>query len=181
MDARGRLRSRSAPKRLALALGLLALSAMPSCKKPPPPAAQGDAGPMDHLAPGEAPEGREKAFGLTLPQSSTVRTRWGGTIGVVSALSPEQLSNFVRVRVKEGKVVSGTSSTRFENVVVPAEPKRRLTIDVRPTRLVDGLRSEMTIEDVTPPPLDPKLTEDQRWKKAGLTPDGRVLDPKNLQ
>jgi hypothetical protein len=171
MDARGRL--------IALAFSVVAIGA---CKRaPPPPPSVQDAGPVDHLAPGEVAEGREKAYALALPQASSVRTRFGGTIGVVSTLSPEQLSNFVRARVKEGRVVTGTSSTRFENVIVPSEPQRRLTIDVRPSRLVDGLRSEMTVQDVTPPPIEPNLTEEERWKKAGLTPDGRPLDPKHLE
>lgn len=169
MDARGRL--------ILLAAAALAVS----CKSKPPPPKTGDAGPTDHLAPGEAAEGREKAYGLALPQASSIRTRFDRTIGVVSPLSPDELASFVRARVKDGRVVAGVGSTRFEDVVVPSDPQRRLTIDVRPTHLVDGLRSEMTVRDVTPPPVEPNLSEADRWKKAGLTPEGRPLDPKHLE
>ncbi len=37
------------------------------------------------------------------------------------------------------------------------------------------------IKDITPPPLEPGLTDEERWKKAGLTPDGKPIDPKKLE
>lgn len=156
-------------------VALVALVALAACKKPPPPPSQKDAGAHDRLAPGEFPEGKQKAYALALPLASSVRTSYGGTVGVVSELSPEQLANFVRTRVKEGKVVAGTSSTRFEDVVVPAEPNRRLTIHVRPTRPDNSsFRSEMTVEDTTPPPLEPGLSDEERWRKAGYGPNGQI-------
>jgi hypothetical protein len=38
------------------------------------------------------------------------------------------------------------------------------------------------IKDVTPPPPPPPgLTDAERWRAAGLTPDGHPLDPKKLE
>jgi hypothetical protein len=39
----------------------------------------------------------------------------------------------------------------------------------------------MTIRDVTPPPVEPGLSEEERWKKAGFAPDGKPIDPGQQQ
>ncbi len=66
--------------------------------------------------------------------------------------------------------------------MIPRDDKtKRLTIDVRPFRGTDGTRSEMIVNDTTPPPFVPNLTDDQRWKKAGMTPNGQLLDPKHVE
>jgi hypothetical protein len=38
----------------------------------------------------------------------------------------------------------------------------------------------MTIRDITPPPVDPNLTEEQRWKQVGILPGGHIADPSHL-
>jgi len=78
-------------------------------------------------------------------------------------------------------VVAGGASTTFENVIVPSEPARRLSIEVRMMRLSSEGRSEMTIRDVTPPPVEPGLSEEERWKKAGFNSQGKVIDPAQMQ
>lgn len=159
---------------------LVAVVGAAACKdKPPPPPPE--PAPVDHLAPNEAVEGTEKAFALPLPRHATVTGRFDTSVTVRSTLTPEDLANFVRARVTEGKVVAGGAATRFEGVVVPADPKRRLTIEVRRTTLTGDARSEMTVQDATPPPVEPGLTDEQRWKKAGMDPNGGLLDPKNTQ
>lgn len=165
---------------VAIAFSAAALSA--ACKskqappEPPPPPA-----PVDHLATNEVVEGKEKAFALPLPFYSQVTGRFQTSITVRSALKPEELANFVRARVKEGNIVVGGASTTFENVIVPAEPARKLTIEVRRTRLTGDARSEMTIRDVTPPPFDTSGSEEDRWKRAGLNAQGKPLDPNHTE
>ena len=41
-------------------------------------------------------------------------------------------------------------------------------------RLTGDARSEMTIRDVTPPPVEPGLSEEERWRKAGFSPQGKI-------
>ncbi len=159
----------------------LALSVSASCKRKTDENAKPRVAPPDHLLPGEIVEGTERAFGLPLPREVRVASRFAKSIHVTSRVTPEELANFVRARVKEGNIAPGTSSTRFENVVPRDDSKKRLTIDVRPLRTGGGSRSEMVILDATPPPFDPSLTEDERWKKAGLTPSGQLLDPKHME
>ena len=138
--------------------------------------------PPDRLAPNEVVEGKERAFGLPLPQAARIKARFEKTVHVVTPLPMEDIANFVRSRVKDGTITPGTGSTELTNVVPLADPQKRLTIEVRVAgRSSDGARSEIIIRDTTPPPTDPGLSDEERWKKAGFTPDGRIADPQHLQ
>ncbi len=159
-----------------------ALLGLVGCRKPPPAKADAGSPPSDHLAPNEIAEGHERAYSLTLPKASRVSIRFPGTIHVTSSLMPEELSNFIRARVKSGKMVVGATMTTFEDVIVPAEPTRHLTIEIRPGAPMSGSKSEMVVKDVTPPPPpDPNESQAERRRKAGLTPDGKLLDPQHMQ
>lgn len=137
--------------------------------------------PPDHLAPNEAVESKERAFGLPLPRNSRIVARFDKTIHVQTLLTPEDLVNFVRARVKDGRVMPGTTSTELSGVAPVGAPDKRLSIEVRLYRGGEGHRSEMLVFDTTPPPAEPGLTDEQRWQKAGLTPSGHVADPTKLQ
>jgi hypothetical protein len=154
------------------------LSACSSCKRKEeaPPEK-----PVDRLAPNEVVEGKERAFGLPLPRMVLVKARFEKTVHVLSPLSPEEMTNFVRARVKDGTVIPGASVTTLANVVPLGDPRKMLTVDVRTVRLADGTRSEMVVRDTTPLPAEPGLNDEQRWQKAGLTPTGRVADPTHLE
>ena len=166
--------------RLRLIVVVLVLAAG-GCKRKPPPEPPPPPAPVDHLAPNEIVEGTDKAFGLPLPRFSTVTGRFDTSVVVRSPLSPQDLVRFVQGRVREGNVTDAGAATRFENVMVPAEPKRRLTIDIRPAAYSGTVRSEMMVRDTTPPAVEPGLTDEQRWKKQGLGPDGKLLDPTHTQ
>ena len=171
-----------ARRRLTTAVFALALvSACSSCKRKQDEAPKTEDAPPDRLAPGELVEGTENAFGLPLPRVSKVSARFRGSVDITSTATPEQLANFVRARVKEGKVTQGTSSTRLDDVIPRDDKAKRLSIEVRPLRTGNGNRSEMVVRDTTPTPGDPNLSEEQRWKKAGMTPDGKLLDPKRVE
>lgn len=166
--------------RVRLTLVCAVLLASVGCKRKPPPE-PAPPPPVDRLAPNEVAEGKDKAFALPLPRHAKITGRFDTSVTVRSPLLPEELANFVRARVKEGNVVAGGAATRFEDVIVPAEPQRRLTIEVRRPPLTGDARSEMTVRDTTPPPVEPNLTDEDRWKKAGFGPDGKLLDPKQAQ
>ena len=157
---------------------MLALAAA-GCKKPRPPPVEDAPLPVDHLAHDEVPGGVEKAFALQLPRDSHIFGRLSNTVLVRSALEPEAVSNYVRARVKSGKATIGATATTFENVIVPAEPTRQLTIEIRRAN-GPGMRTSLTIRDSTPsPPVE--IPPDEAWRKAGLTPDGKLLDPKKVE
>ena len=137
--------------------------------------------PPDHLAPNEVVESKERAFGLPLPRNSRIAAKFEKTVHVQTPLTPEDLVNFVRARVKDGKVMPGTSGTELTDVAPLSDPAKRLSIDVRLYRGGEGHRSEMIVRDTTLLPAEPGLTDEQRWQKAGLTPSGHVADPTKLQ
>src|SRR4051812_12444352 len=101
----------------ALVVGLVSvlpfLGGCSSCKHKEVGPKNDQAPPPDHLAPNEAAEGKDSAFGLPLPRLSSVAGRFGSSVHITSSLTPEQLANFVTKRVKEGKVIPGTSSTHL--------------------------------------------------------------------
>jgi hypothetical protein len=171
------------PRRRLIALTVLlsaGLAACTSCKhkEAPPPE---ESKPPDHHAPNEVAEGKERAFGLPLPRLSRVAARFEKKVHVQSPYSPEDLVNFVRARVKDGKITPGTTETQLADVVPRDDAQKRLTIEVRSIRGGGDVKSEMIVRDTTPPPLEPGLTDEQRWKKAGLTPSGHIADPSQLQ
>jgi hypothetical protein len=160
----------------------LAAPGCSSCKRPDDKAPPVENKPPDHLAPNEVVEGKERAFGLPLPQRSKVEARFDTTVHVLSSLTAEELVNFVRARVKDGKVTPGTSSTLLDGVTPVGDSKKRLSVDVHAYKGGDGtMHSRMVVRDTTPPPTEPGLTDEQRWQKAGLTPSGQIADPKHLQ
>lgn len=161
----------------------LALTAACKRREPPPPPQVEAPRPADHLAQGELAEGPDRAFSLRLPAASEVALRFPEAVHVRSSLTVDKLSGFVRARVTGGREAASPNRTTFERVVVPGEPGRTLTVEVRPTKRYDAMRSEMVVRDVTPrPPPDPGATESELRQRAGLTPDGtQLLDPKHMQ
>jgi hypothetical protein len=55
-------------------------------------------------------------------------------------------------------------------------PGRKLRIEVAS----GNGDTELIIRDVTPLSIEPGLTEEERWKKAGLKPSGGLLNPDNV-
>jgi hypothetical protein len=165
-------------RRLAATLVLVAIA----CKKTPPPSSSeidAAVGPRDHLAPGELAEGPDKALSLPLPRAARVTRSYREEVHVSSSAAPEEVANFVAARVKSGKRIVGATTTTFEDVVVPSSPKTHLTIEIRTGAPGEG-RSTMIVRDVTVgPPAN--IAPEEAWKKAGMTPDGRLLDPKHTQ
>lgn len=146
------------------------------------PAPREEARPTDHLRSGELIEGKETAFGLTLPRDFYVERRLTGYVSAEGPGTPEDVAAFLRARVKDGKITVGAASTRFDNVHTPGDPRRALQITVEPDPR-GGARSKLAVEDVTqpdPPPPD-KRDPRSRMESVGLSEDGKILDPKKIQ
>lgn len=134
--------------------------------------------PRDHLGSGELLPGTETAFGLVLPRGSRLESVFPQQIIATCDSKAADVANYIRPRVAMGAVKVGAASTMWDRAQVPARPGRELSIRVEegPT----GVGSRITLRDVTPPPFDPSLTEEQRWKQAGMAPGGKILDPTHL-
>jgi hypothetical protein len=154
---------------------------MLACHRPPPPPAEVEPPPVakDELAPGELLEGPDRAFSLKLPRGMRVEESFAKVVFATGDFKAADVANYVRSRVTGGSVHAGAGGTLFDQVFAPGEPKRPLAIHVEP--LPRSLGTRIEVRDATPPPLVEGLTEDERWKAAGLTPEGRIADPRHLQ
>lgn len=168
--------------RRRLIVALLVLGAACKRKEPPAPGPAPSASvPSDRLAAGEIPEGREKAFTLSLPLHSTVKARFPDSIHVASQHTPEELTKFIAARVKDGTRSSSATETRFDKVVATKDATKTLVIEIRSAPAMTDYKSQIVVKDITPAPEQPGTTDADRWKKAGMTPDGKLLNPKQMQ
>ena len=132
--------------------------------------------PVDRTLPGELAEGTEKAFGLTLPRVVVVRGRFTDLVVGSATVSPDQVANYIRQRVTAERVETGPVKTVFSRAVVPGQPDVQLSIQV----LSNGGYTELQVNNLSLAKSQPGLTEAERWRAAGLKPDGTPLDRTHL-
>ena len=137
-----------------------------------PPAATASAAtkPVDHLAVGELLPGPDKAFALVLPRGFHVQARFPDSVVVDGEASAVDLARYVAARVKDGKANIQPAKVSFEEVRVPDDPGRLLTLRIDET--VPG-HCVVQVTDVTPPP-DLGGDVATRMKRNGRTPDGKL-------
>jgi hypothetical protein len=170
-----------------LALGLL-LALAGACDSDPPviPARPAEAGarsqqapkPVDRLAPGELAPGTDEAFGLTLPRVMRVEARFPRTVHAVGKASAEAVANYVRERVSVRRVELGAARTIFPQArILGAAPHRVVRIEV----LTSRGRCKLVVRDVTRKAATQGLTEADRWRQAGISPEGKPLNWRDLE
>ena len=97
---------------------------------------------------------------------------------LVGDVTPEALANYVRQRVEVSHVEIGVARTVFPKARIKAGAKDRVyELEVMSERLA----TKLVIRDVTPAEPIKGLTEEERWRKAGMTPQGQPLDLKKLE
>jgi len=133
--------------------------------------------PVDRVTPGELAEGTERAFGLPLPRVMVVRGRFVDSFVGEIDQPPARVANFIRQRVSADRVVTGPSKTVFPRAIVLGQPGVELAIQV----IGHGGSTELRIDNLSLVKMTPGLTEEERWRRAGLKPDGTLLDPTHLQ
>jgi hypothetical protein len=135
--------------------------------------------PVDRLAPGELVPGDKKAFSIVLPKGVTITQALKDVVFASGPVNASDLANYVRARIRDGTVSVGATSTVYDQVKTDADPSLTLSIRIHPGPMGKGAYIE--VRDVTPPPL-PNLPNDaERWKQFGLSPEGKILDPKHLR
>jgi hypothetical protein len=134
--------------------------------------------PVDRLAPDELAAGNALVWGFAVPRDMQIEHQYVQEAAMIGPVQPDALANYVRDRVVVSHVEIGAGRTIFPNARLKGgAPDRLYELDVVPqpgaTRLV--------IRDITPLKVVPGLTDAERWKQAGLTPQGRPLDPKAFE
>jgi hypothetical protein len=135
--------------------------------------------PIDHLQPNELAPGKAEVYGFAVPREMEVEIRLPDRAYISGHVSPEALANYVREQVVVSHVEIGAARTVFPMARIKAGPADRVySFEVLP----DGPRTRLVIKDVTPPPPPlPGMTDAERWRAAGFTPDGHPLDPQKLE
>ncbi|MBN1609795.1 MAG: hypothetical protein JW940_24395 [Polyangiaceae bacterium] len=164
-----------------VALGSTLASCETSHKTAPARAMRGqnDAGhPVDRLAPGELGASSRMVFGFAVPLGMKLQSQSAREVHMSGTASLEALARYVRDRVQVSQVEFTGSRFVFNDVRIKGgDPGRKYLFElVRRHR-----RSLLVIRDRTPPPAVKGISEEERWRRAGLTPDGQQLDPLKLE
>jgi hypothetical protein len=147
----------------------------PASSSPPAPSA---AHPLDRLAPDELAAGSVSAFGFPIPARMTVERTFPDAVHAFGPVTAEALLNYVRERVFVERIeVTGTRSV-FPKVRIKGAPLDRVYhIEIA----AEGPKTLLVIRDVTPPPMVEGISQAERWRRAGMSPDGKPLNPKQMQ
>lgn len=164
--------------RLVLSLWLLAL--VLGCKKeappPPPPPTEAPVEP-DRLPPGQLLQGDEKVFELSLPVGSTVEAIFKESASVRGDYAPEDLAAYLKPRLRSSHVEMAGDKIVFPKAEVRGREGRIFRVEIAAFRGGAQLR----LRDITPARAEPGLTEEERWRQVGMTPDGRLLDQNSME
>lgn len=158
---------------------------LPACSRaskdtaPAPPSVQEAPQPNtpDRLPPGRLLEGTEEAFGLVLPRKLTVQARFPEEVQAAGEVNSGDLIDFVKDRVLSDHVEMAGDHVVFPKVSVKAAEGRVVRVEI----FGKGQKTWLRIRDLTPPKAAEGLTEEERWKRAGLTPKGQLVDPSQME
>ncbi len=127
---------------------------------------------VDTAQEGELAEGDREAFGLLLPRDLKVKDTFPDAVFAIGSMPLEDVANYVRDRVEAERVDTGPAKTVFRHAKVRRAPAKRVQVEV--SNIGQG-KIEVVVRDETPAPAEPGLTQEERWKRAGLTPDGKKV------
>lgn len=177
----------SAPARLAAMLALVGLCAASGASagcdgepQAPPSASRSTPKTPDRLAPDELAEGKSALFGLKLPVGMQVEARFLQSAHASGIVSAEKLANFVRQRVEVARVELAGSGMVFPQASIRGgDPTRRYRIEISSK----GRTTKLSLDWLNPPKPPPVtgLSEEQRWQRAGISPDGKLIGQQELE
>ena len=143
----------------------------PAGSAPPAPASP------DRLPPGKLLEGTERAFSLPLPKALRIDASFPSEIHAAGRVNPTDLAEFVQARVVVRHVEMIGERIVFPLVKVRGGDDKVLRIEI----FRRGVDTWLRVSDETPRPGPQGLSEEDRWKRTGLTPDGQLIDQQNLE
>jgi hypothetical protein len=134
----------------------------------PTPPAETSAAP-DRLAANERLPGTEDTFGIPVPRGMKLNYHY---LDVAQAQGPAKLANLAKYYKEHVSVSSIEMSERravFPRAYIKGDKRKRV---YRIEIISDRGESTVKISDITPAKAPEGLTEEQRWERAGLNPDG---------
>jgi hypothetical protein len=161
-----------APRSLWILLFAIGCSRHPT----PAPSTSNDAGippkAVDRLLPGELGQSKLLVFGFPVPQGMNVERRYADSVHLVGTVSPTALTAYVRAHAATGPAELIGSRKIFRKVPIRGgDPSRLYDIEIDDS----GAARRLIVSDVTQPPMEPGLSVEERWKRAGYNPDGTPI------
>ncbi|MFO0679545.1 MAG: hypothetical protein U0169_23665 [Polyangiaceae bacterium] len=162
---------------LVLALGTAACRGKTE-SAPGAPATVATTKPVDHLGSNELVQGPTKVFELPLPRVARVHRKLGDTVYVNAACTLDEMATYLDAHTEGGKVTRWKEQLDIEHAHVKGAPSRILKISAYPRREGES-GTTLVLFDETPAPST-FTTEADRYKSVGLLPNGKLVDPKQL-
>lgn len=137
--------------------------------------------PADRLGPGEAAPGQEKAHDLLLPRGGKIDRVFGKSVYAWVPSAPESVANYIRTQTDEEVIaIVGPSATVFPKLKVRgALSDHWLRVEISSDKPDSTNLIIDRVDDKPPPPAGKSNAE--LMKEVGLTPDGKILDPKRIE
>jgi hypothetical protein len=117
-------------------------------------------------------------FGFAVPQGVRVDAEFRDAVHLSGRVELEALGKYVKDHVIVSHVEVMGARWVFPNARIKGGDKRRV---YRLELVRDGGRTRLVIRDETPPPTVEGISEAERWRRAGLTSDGRPLNLADLE
>ena len=164
-------------KRTGLAFALLAMVGCGKEEEPKIllPMALHRPTPVDSTLPGEMAEGRERAFGFPMPRDMKIIARMEKVWTGETTLALESVANYVRARIATENVETGPSRTVFTDAV----PRYDASKTIKVTVARKSGKTLLIVRDKTRRPAEKGLSEEERWRRAGIGPDGKPIGDEN--
>jgi hypothetical protein len=141
-------------------------------------AAASSARAVDRLEPGELVAGKQAVFGFLVPRQMSVERRFHDEALLSGPVSAAALAAYIRKQVTTTHIEMTGQRTIFESASInTGNAQRSYRFEIVP----EGTRTTLLVRDLTPPPTVRGLSDEERWKRAGITPDGKLADPKSLE
>lgn len=112
-------------------------------------------------------------MGFAVPAEMRLERVFNDSAVARGRVDVEPLANYVRRRVDAATVEIGAAGTVFPRAHVKGSPADKL---VRIEVVRENETTMLVLHDITPPPVEPGLSDEQRWRKAGVVP-GKPFDP----
>lgn len=142
--------------------------------------------PVDRLAPGELEPGDEIAFGLPIPKGMRVVRRFDDSTHAKGRVDHDELVAYLKRRLATSHLTYEPDKVVFPEVRIRNDAAKGTGNAAQDTTLrvevwADREMTWLRVTDTTVPPAVEGLTEAERWRRAGMHPDGSPLDPNSLR
>lgn len=131
----------------------------------------------DRLPPGELLEGPDEFFGFAVPKGMRGRLVAPGIVEITGRVDFDLLADYTKDRIAVRHAEMLPNQLIYRNARILGTQDK--VFDLIVSRQNSGTRLE--IHEITKRPAPRGLSEEERWKRAGLKPSGGLIDPRAME